>query len=566
MQEKIVENKQCKHCDIIFEITDKDLEFYDKISPKFNGEKFQIWTPNLCSLCRRQRRYTFRNEWKLYKRKCDFSWKDIISIYSPNKEIIVYDSDIWWWDSWDALNYGINYDNNKSFFEQFSELMKKVPFQNAYITRDSENSLYWNHIWKMKDCYLCFASWICEKTMYSSQLMNATYVLDSTDWTNLEKCYQTINCEWCFGLFYSINSNNCTNSYFLYNCQDCTDCFLCYDLVWKKYYIKNKEYSKEDYYKKIKELKEEYFVKWWWFISEIKDKTINKNLLIINSENSLWDNLKNCNNVSYSYHISEAENCKYIENWWIVCNNTYDWYWVWEDLDLWYEIIDTWVNAILSCFNGICHECSYTFYSFNCHNNCSNLFGCIWLKNKEYCILNKQYSKKEYEKIVPQIINNMKKNNEWWEFFSSKISPFGYNETVANEYFPLTKNEALNNWYNWSDYEVPFPKVEKIIPANKLPNSIDKIPDDILNWAIKCEKTNKPFKIVPLELKFYRDNDIPIPQKSPEERHLERKKISNPKEIYGTKCDKCWIEIKSVFSKESWKKVYCEECYNKEVY
>jgi hypothetical protein len=32
---KIIENKICKHCKSSFEITDKDLEFYEKISPSF---------------------------------------------------------------------------------------------------------------------------------------------------------------------------------------------------------------------------------------------------------------------------------------------------------------------------------------------------------------------------------------------------------------------------------------------------------------------------------------------------------------------------------------------------
>jgi hypothetical protein len=36
MEEKILENKVCKKCNSSFEITDKDLEFYKKISPTFN--------------------------------------------------------------------------------------------------------------------------------------------------------------------------------------------------------------------------------------------------------------------------------------------------------------------------------------------------------------------------------------------------------------------------------------------------------------------------------------------------------------------------------------------------
>ncbi|MDR2641068.1 MAG: hypothetical protein LBC61_07445 [Candidatus Peribacteria bacterium] len=36
VNEKIIQTKICKHCNTSFEITDKDLEFYEKISPVFN--------------------------------------------------------------------------------------------------------------------------------------------------------------------------------------------------------------------------------------------------------------------------------------------------------------------------------------------------------------------------------------------------------------------------------------------------------------------------------------------------------------------------------------------------
>ena len=119
---KIVETKICKHCSSKFDITDKDLEFYEKVSPIFpnpgvsfptpglklleNGKiKYLIPTPTFCPDCRQQRRLTWRNERKLYKRKCDASGKEIISIYSPDKNYKVYNQDFWWSDSWKALSY-----------------------------------------------------------------------------------------------------------------------------------------------------------------------------------------------------------------------------------------------------------------------------------------------------------------------------------------------------------------------------------------------------------------------------------------------------------------------------
>lgn len=55
-----------------------------------------------------------------------------------------------------------------------------------------------------------------------------------------------------------------------------------------------------------------------------------------------------------------------------------------------------------------------------------------------------------------------------------------------------------------------------------LPEDISKIPDDILNWAIECEVTKKPFRIIKQELEFYRKHNIPIPRRHPDQRYIDR--------------------------------------------
>jgi hypothetical protein len=119
----------------------------------------------------------------------------------------------------------------------------------------------------------------------------------------------------------------------------------------------------------------------------------------------------------------------------------------------------------------------------------------------------------------------MRKTGEWGEFFPAKYSHFGYNQTMNMIKYPLTKEEALKQGFCWSDHEPPFPKVEKTIPASKLPDDITEIPDDILNWAIECELTRKPFRIIRPELEFYRKHHFPIPRRHPDERYKERTKI-----------------------------------------
>lgn len=94
--EKIIETKKCHLSGKEFVVTNKDIELLDTISPVFGGKKYSLPTPTLSPEERQKRRLSWRNERKMYKRKCDFTGKEIISVYSPDKTYPVYDQKVWW--------------------------------------------------------------------------------------------------------------------------------------------------------------------------------------------------------------------------------------------------------------------------------------------------------------------------------------------------------------------------------------------------------------------------------------------------------------------------------------
>tara|TARA_Y100000310_G_scaffold78501_1_gene75185 strand:+ start:542 stop:1108 length:567 start_codon:yes stop_codon:yes gene_type:complete len=188
------------------------------------------------------------------------------------------------------------------------------------------------------------------------------------------------------------------------------------------------------------------------------------------------------------------------------------------------------------------------------------------MRHKKFCIFNKQYSQDEYESLRSRIIEHMKKTGEWGKFFPKEMSCFTYPETTANEYFPASRTQAESEGYKWVDLEDEKPDVERMIPADKLPDSIDDIPDDILNWGIECEVSGRPFKIVKQELVFYRQMNLPIPRQHPDERFKWRTAIRNPRKLWSRTCSKCNKAIQTTYSKERPERVFCEECYLAEVY
>jgi formylmethanofuran dehydrogenase subunit E len=87
-----------------------------------------------------------------------------------------------------------------------------------------------------------------------------------------------------------------------------------------------------------------------------------------------------------------------------------------------------------------------------------------------------------------------------------------------------------------------------------------------LEKAILCEISWKPFRLVKAELEFYRTHHLPVPHRHYNVRHIERLKERPWRILYLRTCDKCATEMLTVYPKEYAGKVYCESCYQKEIY
>jgi hypothetical protein len=312
---------------------------------------------------------------------------------------------------------------------------------------------------------------------------------------------------------------------------------MCFNLRNKQYCIRNKQYSKEEYENEIakifplksshlKDLQAEY--------THIKNTSaIRQATYTVNSENSIGDLLFESKNVYFGFDSIHVEDCNYI----------YDGIDVKDSMDLYHV---GWAELMYECHaisNGYnCRFCHFTYDNTNatyCDStqNCKNVFGCVGLKHEEYCIFNKKYPKEQYEKLVAQITEHMGKTGEFGEFFPINFSPFAYNQARVQEYYPLTRETAPT----WSDF-IPTPP-----PINE-------------NTSI-CEITGKPFKMVPGELEFYRKNGIPLPRRHPDQRYLDRIAKRVPRALWLGICSKCGTKTWT-----STERMYCKECYLKEIY
>ena len=553
--------KNCKQCGQNFEILSEDLEFLKKISPVFSEKKYLIPEPTFCPDCRQKRRLAFRNEQCLYHRRCDFSNKQIISVYSPEKPFKVYDQDYWWSDKWDPLDFGRDFDFKKSFFDQFKDLQHAVP-RISLINKGSENSVYNNWGMNLKNCYLVIVGRDNEDSYYSYWLWRSKDCIDCAFIMDSELLYECVGCSHCYNLKFSQDCVGCSDSAFLHNCSGCKNCLCCVGLKNKEYFIFNEEFSKEKYEEELKKylpLTSSVLKNLKSKLAKACDKLPVKNYHGYSAENCVGDYMEECKDCFNCFDAEGSQNCSYGECV-MKCKDVFDS--ARSTLsELSYENLSA-VNSYNVHFSTMCWFSNDVFYSDGC-NYCKNIFGCCGLKNKQYCILNKQCEKEEYEKIVAKIIRHMTQTQEWGEFFPMELSPFAYNETVANDYYPLTKAEVLEKGLGW--YEDESEKMYKG-PKVEIPEKIDDATEDLCKKILICEETGKPYKIIPQELLFYKKMGLPIPKKCLDVRHKERMKLRNPRKLWDRKCDKCGKIVKSSYAPERAEIVYCEECYLKQAY
>jgi hypothetical protein len=242
----IVEWKTCRIAGVKFAIYASDMEFYTKISPIFDGMKCQIPTPTLCPEERQRRRLSFRNERKLYKRKCDATGKDIISIYSPDKPYTVYDQKYRRSDARDPMTYGRDFDFTKTFTEQFGELIQVVPRPNLQ-TIASDNCEYTNYTYFSDTSYYLFGAAYNKDCLYGDQIANCTNCVDCMVAESCNNCYDCVSCSNSTNLYHSVSSKNCSFSSNLRNCEACSFCIDCDNLTNQKYCIQNKQVSPETF-------------------------------------------------------------------------------------------------------------------------------------------------------------------------------------------------------------------------------------------------------------------------------------------------------------------------------
>lgn len=559
----------CSRCAKEFFVGDTDSYFY---------KKMEVDEVSLCESCGIQQMMALRNDRVLYKRACDKCGKNSLSLYHPNAPYVVYCHNCWWSDDWEALDYGMEYDPQRPLIDQFLELQRKVP-REALITVNSVNSEYGNNIRDSKNVYFGFQIAQGEDIYYCAWVVNSRSSFVGHKILESERTAYCFNIVRCYNSVFVEESSDSTDCYFSYDLRGCNNCILSSGLRNKSYYVRNQPVSKEVYelarvklingsFRQFEELKEEY--------EEMKSKAIHRYASSSKSFDFTGNYAEECNDVRWCFFGVHTEQSKAVAN---ILNskNVYYGYAIGpQSSELLYgvSVVKGATNSKL-CFN--------LFNTTDCilaENIVSSSF-CLassGIKKKDYCILNTQYSKEEYLKIK----NHLKEQGELARFLPIQFSTFGYNESAAQDSFPMTKTEALQAGFSWQE-DIPLTSGKETMSIDQLPDSISDTPDTILEETLRCQYCTRNYRVVSGEFLLSRQLSVPISRICPQcriDRQIQRRlpfllverqcmcdyrvyqnTVKHPHHSEG----QCPNTFQTSYAPERPEIVYCEQCYNAEI-
>lgn len=527
-----------------------------KVSPVFLGTRYDFPLPDLCADCRFQQLGAHINEYQLFQNTCYITGKPVISIYHPDTPHKVVENSVWWSDDFDARVYGRPVDFSIPFFAQFAQLSLAVPRMNLNA-QELENSPYVNAAGKLKNCHMVIATGTSQDTLYSSSSWYLRDCVECISCHNCETCYQALYAVDCYQCFFVQEVDACRESSFLYDCTGLSHCIACVGLSHVAYHIWNTPVTPEEYTAFVQDMASWSYEEFEAFQSKFQEMVRQyprKYFRGKGSEDASGNHLDNAHSVARSYDLKNCENI--FDSYFLLDAKDCVSYYKWGGMsELMYMCVGVGAHShgMAFCSNSWRNDAEL-YYCDGCLRT-KHCFGCIGLKDAEYCVLNKQYTKEEYEELVPKLIQHMIEHNEWGRFFPMDISPFPYNTSNAALYFPLTREECTTRGLHYGE-RLEANVGEGLCCNVDHPEAGDA--ERICSTVWTCQITGRPYRIIPQEFAFHLRHSLPLPRCCPDARRDRLFAMRTPYRLFERGCVGCGSVVESAYAEEA---VLCGACY-----
>lgn len=484
-----------------------------------------------------------------------------VSMYDPESPAQLITNAEWHGNTFDPLAYGQQYDPRRSFFEQWHELSLRVP--RSYLIQDpeSENSPWGIYDLFVKNSYFTYANLECEQALYSDISVQCKHIVDCTSCVRCEVCYETVQCFDSSHLSFCERCEGCLNLWFCLGCRNCHDCFGCTNLRGKSFCWLNEQLTEQEYRERLAQadLRDHRALEQWQErIQPLWGEAVRSAGRNYQSEESFGDDLASCKQVK-GISILEGQR---LYNVFAGARST-------DCVDLLpCNSLERSASCIYSGNGYENHACSLSWECVDVAYSelltaCEHCFGCIGLRHKQFCILNKQYSEEEYWRVVDHLKTDMLKRGEYGEYFPYTTTLFAYNTSHADAAFPLSKQEALTLGARWYDFVQESSNT--ILSVEELPTRLDAKQLSADTHFYRCPVSQRPFRFVQPEWDFHQEKQLALARLHPTVRRKQRFAQLQPLYLTERTCGRCQKEIFARYPLSHKGPVWCETCYEKYV-
>lgn len=514
--------RTCKITKRSFQITKEEQEAYDH---------FALPYPEACREERLRQALCFLNERRLFWRTCSVTGQRIVSIYPETAPFPVVTTEVVQQLQAGNLRYGRDYDLRAPFFDQLYDVWRAVPRAATSAEQTVKSSavhltLFANH------ATLVSHSFYIDDCLYSLHLVDCKHCIDCLHCSRLTRSYQCVDCHDGALLRYSTHSSGCSDSWFLYDSRNCRHCLCCVGLQDKKFCIFNAPVSEHEYWETLRtwnldnrsaceDVRDR-------FAAFVREHARNK-FFTDNPGSGSGNSLYRSSRIVHSYNCQDSAgliDCYALFR----ADGCVQGVGFGDGLEDSAQFISVGLGAsrvvnCIECYDGV----SDLSYSIGCKRS-SHLFGCVGLVDREYCILNRQYSRSRYADLTGAIRRQLVTDGSWGRFFNLFFTPFAYNQSAAGDYMPLGEIQATYLGYGWAVEDEELRPSELLRAVDAAGGEIGEMPLAFSDRAIEtlpqqiyvCELMGKPFQLSPREITLYLELGVCPPARSFEQRHKER--------------------------------------------
>lgn len=513
----------------------------------------------------------FRSGFEIFWNRHAFTGEPILSYIHPDVPIpVISDTE------WHALDIGAmpeyqgQIDPLKSFFDQFRDLVRKVPMGARREWKNVVNTIG-SGMWDVEDCYMAFSTVGVKRSMYTFYCLEGSEdMVQSVHVNASQNCFAATQITRCHSCNVAVISFDCLKCDFIFDCRNCEFVFGGSNLRNKKYVWFNEQLSREEWERRRTEVDlscRSTFKRYQQqFLAMVEMAAYPENFNVNSPEctgDYLIDGLRSrdcytslrLTDCAWMHGSKEAESSAF-------CVGAY------PATQLFMCAMVTNSSQVKFCMT--CGRSQNIEYCFNCHD-CENCFGCVGLRNKKFCIFNKQYSEEEYWIKLDEIKCAMLDRGEYGDFFPQDLSPSATQFSHSTMYFDLTTEEikALGAPILDPDKGVVLaPKKTVEEPAR----NVQDVPDclaqvDPATWVSKPfidQALNRRWSVVPKEFAFYQSHNLPFPEEHYSSRLRKQILLMNLPEYQTSTCVVCQKSIRVAKNKTfPHRRLHCMDCYLK---